>query len=152
MNKKGMSLLEIVVASCILVAAMVPLWGLLGSSHKQVTVSADEIRASQIALEILEQIENSGWNPDVSVYTSPISFKPKSNTKIMVIPNEKIEIQFGSYPDYLKLEGKIEVEAYSEDNKEIGKIIRVEILFSPKDKVGKAQKTYQTSTFIAKHD
>jgi type II secretory pathway pseudopilin PulG len=151
MNKKGMSLLEIIVATCILVAAMVPLWGLMGSSHKQVTISADEIRASQIAMEILEQIENSGWNPDAAAYTSPISFTPQPNSKVMIIPKEKIEVQFGNYPDYLKLKGKIEVEAYSEDDKEIGKVIRVEVLFSPKEKVGKAQKSYLASTFIAKN-
>ncbi len=78
MSRKGVSLLEILFASGIMVAAMVPLWGLMGSSHKQVTLSADEIRASQIAAEILEQIENSGWQPEVG----EISFAPVSEGKI----------------------------------------------------------------------
>eukprot|EP01156_Anaeramoeba_ignava_P015054 Anaeramoba_ignava/a611396_6.p2 GENE.a611396_6~~a611396_6.p2 ORF type:complete len:152 (-),score=8.00 a611396_6:960-1415(-) len=150
MHRKGISLLEIIVATCILVAAMVPLWGLLGSSHKQVTVSADEIKASQIALEILEQIENSGWKPDLAVYTAPISFTPKPNSTVTIIPKDKIDVTFGNYPEYLKLNGKIEVEGYSEEDREIGTIIRVKLLFYPKEKVGKAQKAYQASTFISK--
>ena len=67
MNRNsGMSLVEILVACGILIGAMLPLWGLMGTSHKQASMSMDELRASQVAVEIIEQIENIGWTGNVN--------------------------------------------------------------------------------------
>ena len=57
LKNNGVTLVEVIVASVILVIAMIPLWGLMGSSHKQAMSSSDELRLAQIASEILEQIE-----------------------------------------------------------------------------------------------
>lgn len=59
MRKRGISLVEILIASAVFLAAVIPLWGLMGSSHQQVIRSFDEIKASQLTIEILEQLENS---------------------------------------------------------------------------------------------
>ena len=59
MRKRGISLVEILIASAVFLAAIIPLWGLMGSSHQQVIRSFDEIKASQLTIEILEQLENS---------------------------------------------------------------------------------------------
>lgn len=146
MTKKGLSLLEILIAAGIMVAAMVPLWGLMGSSHKQVTVSADEIKASQIANEILEQIENSKWFPD----PGDISFTLLKNSKMTVGGSKKIEFTVGDYDDYLAPEGKIEIEKYPSTSINAGRIIRLKVFYKTKERVGKEKKTYQISTFVAR--
>ena len=56
-NRSGVTLVEVIIASVILVVAMIPLWGLMGSTHKQVMSSSDELRLAQIASELLEQVE-----------------------------------------------------------------------------------------------
>jgi hypothetical protein len=142
--RRGLSLLEILIAAGIMVAAMVPLWGLMGSSHKQVTVSADEIRASQLANEILEQIENFRWFPDPGT----ISFSLVKNSKISIGSSRKIEVQVGDYPDYLAPQGMIEVEAYPAGNS--GRIVRLRIDYKTRERVGKEVKSYYISTFIAR--
>lgn len=59
-KNRGLSLVEIMVGLAILLVAMVPIWGLMGSSHQQVMRSADEIKASELAIELLEQLQNIG--------------------------------------------------------------------------------------------
>lgn len=145
MTRRGLSLLEIIIAASIMVAAMVPLWGLMGASHKQITVSADEVRASQIANEIIEQIENSNWFPDAG----EINFTFLKNSNVTIGNAQKTEISIGDYPDYLQPKGLLEIEKYPPTGMNTGRIIRLKIAYSGKDKVGKAVKTYQASTFIA---
>ncbi|MEW6710390.1 MAG: type II secretion system protein [Candidatus Riflebacteria bacterium] len=145
MKKGGMSLVEILVAAGILVAALVPLWGLLGSSHKQVTVSADEVRASQIANEILEQIENAGWASDLDSAT----FKPVKNSKITVGGKKPVELSFGDFPDYLDPEAEITIVKYPAGGSFSGRIFRLELSYKSKEKIGTAVKKYLISTFIA---
>ncbi|MFZ5949116.1 MAG: type IV pilus modification PilV family protein [Candidatus Rifleibacteriota bacterium] len=145
MRNWGMSLVEILVASTILVAALVPLWGLLGSSHKQITVSADEVRASQIANEILEQIENAGWASALDSAT----FKPVKNSKIKVGGKKPVELSFGDFPDYLDPEVEITMVKYPAGGSFSGRIIRLELSYKSKEKVGTAVKKYQISTFVS---
>ncbi|GAB4271991.1 MAG: hypothetical protein Kow0029_10200 [Candidatus Rifleibacteriota bacterium] len=144
MTRKGLSLLEILVASAIMIAALVPLWGLMGSSHKQATISADEVRASQISNEIIEQIENSSWYPD----QGEISFTPLKNGKVTIGVSKKLEISFGDYPDYLDPKGRLEIENYPTTGVSVGRIIRLILSYNTKEKVGKEIKAYQISTFI----
>lgn len=56
-NCVGITLVEVLIAAVLLAFTMIPLWGLMGSSHKQAMTSADELRLAQIATEILEQYE-----------------------------------------------------------------------------------------------
>ncbi len=144
MNRNGLSLLEIMIATGILVAAMVPLWGLMGASHKQVTISADEIKVSQLALEIIEQIENSQWTP----VEGEMSFSPGSNSSISLGSKSKINIQIGEFPDYLKLKGKVEISGYPTGKPDKGKIVNLKLFYNPKEKVGKEDKVYSISTYI----
>ncbi|NLM17798.1 MAG: hypothetical protein GX221_08795 [Candidatus Riflebacteria bacterium] len=62
--KRGISLVELMVAAFILILAMLPLWGLLGSSHERVARTSDEILAGQMALEVAEQLEQTGFLPE----------------------------------------------------------------------------------------
>jgi len=145
MKRRGMSLLEILIASGIMIAAMVPLWGLMGSSHKQITLSADEIRVSQLAVEILEQIENAdGLPPDGDYAIAPLS------GKLLSIGNTvKVDVQIGSFPEYLTLGGKISVSRFpTGTSTEIGKIIRLILNYKSKEQVGKEDKSYELSTFV----
>lgn len=144
MKRNGLSLLEIIIAAGILVAAMVPLWGLMGSSHKQVTVSADEVRASQIAAEIFEQIENSNWFPD----PGEVNFTLVKNGTIKIGTTLKLDLSVGDFPDYLEPKARLEIEKYPAAG--FGRILRLSIDYRPKDKVGLEVKTYQIATFIAK--
>lgn len=147
MKKNGISLLEVLMASGIMIAAMVPLWGLLGSSHKQVTLSADEIKTSQLAVEILEQIENSSWWPD----NGELGFTPMSESRITLGTASKLEVQIGSYPAYLSLKGTLKIEKYPETGPEAGKLVRLILNYRSKEKVGTEEKTYELSTFIGRH-
>ena len=58
-RNRGLSLVEIMVGLAILLVAMVPIWGLMGSSHQQVMRSADEIKVSELAIELLEQLQRN---------------------------------------------------------------------------------------------
>ncbi|PKL44662.1 MAG: hypothetical protein CVV41_04665 [Candidatus Riflebacteria bacterium HGW-Riflebacteria-1] len=147
MTRRGISLLEILIASGIMVTAMVPLWGLMGSSHKQVTLSADEIRVSQLAVEILEQIENKAWIPADGEF----AFAPASGKLISIGNALKVDVQVGSYPEYLDLKGKIKVSRYPPETSktEIGKVMRLMFVYKSKEKVGDEDKEYELSTFVS---
>lgn len=148
MNRRAISLLEILIASGIMVAAMVPLWGLMGTSHKQVTLSADEIRVSQLAVEILEQIENKGWVPDDGPYN--IAFA--SNSLVTLGNTVPLELQIGSYPAYLELAGQIEVERYPPaPNVEVGKVMTLIMNYKTREKVGEEEKTHILTTFVSRY-
>lgn len=148
MTKRGVSLLEILIASGIMIAAMVPLWGLMGSSHKQVTLSADEIRVSQLAVEILEQIENKNWLPVDDVY--PLILQ--SNKLISVGTADKIDLQISSYPEYLVPTAKIKVSRYpAAPDPEVGKIMQLVVNYKSKEHVGEEDKRYELSTFVSGH-
>jgi len=148
MTRRGISLLEILIASGIMVAAMVPLWGLMGSSHKQVTLSADEIRVSQLAVEILEQIENHGWIPVDGDYQVPV----QSGRQISIGNTVKVDVQIGSYPEYLALSGKINVKRYPPAPKdETGKIMRLMLNYKSKEQIGEENKSYELSTFVSRY-
>lgn len=146
MNPRGISLLEILVASSIMVAAMVPLWNLMGSSHKQVTLSADEIKTSQLAVEILEQIENSNWWPE----NGEIGFSPVSEGRIVLGTTAKLEVSIGSFPEYLDLKGTLAIARHPPTGNEVGKIVRLILNYKTREKVGNPEKTYELSTFLSR--
>ncbi|PKL49924.1 MAG: hypothetical protein CVV42_04500 [Candidatus Riflebacteria bacterium HGW-Riflebacteria-2] len=146
MKRRGVSLLEILIASGIMITAMVPLWGLMGSSHKQVTLSADEIRVSQLAVEILEQIENIGWNPADGNY--PVA--ADSGKQISIGTADKINVQIGSYPAYLTVTGMLNVKTYPPPpGAGTGKIMSLLLNYKSKEQVGDENKSYELSTFVS---
>jgi type II secretory pathway pseudopilin PulG len=145
MKNNGITLLEVLVAAAIMVAAMVPLWGLLGTSHQQVIVSADEVRAGQLANEILEQIENSGWLPD----PGQISFDLVKNSSVSVGPAAEVSLKTGDFPDYMKPQVTLDIEKYPADAVKAGRLLQLQLNYQLREKVGKEVKTYQISTFIA---
>jgi len=146
MSRRGISLLEVVIASSIMIAAMVPLWGLLGSSHRQVTLSSDEIRVSQIAVEVLEQIENLGFAPD----NGEFSFTPLSGNKISVGGAKKIDLMFGEFPEYLDLKAVLDVKKFPATGNETGKIARLSLKYKTKEAVGVEEKSLTLAAFIGR--
>lgn len=146
MKNNGFSLIEILIATAILIAAMVPLWGLLGASHTQVTASTDEVLVSEIAVSIIEQIEKFNWIPDKKI----ISFTPKSGAAIDIGSSNKCNISFAKYPDHLKLTGTVKSKNFPASQTDSGKIVSIELNYKTKMKVGKAVKNYSISTFICR--
>lgn len=144
MRRRGLSLIEILIASVLLVATLVPMWGLMGASHRQITISSDEIRASQIALEIIEQIENSGWFPQAG----DIHFTPVANGAVRLGGTSGIEVQIGEFPEYFALKGRIEVDGFPASGANSGRVVRVILFYTPREVVGEQEKSYQVSTFI----
>ena len=146
MKNNGFSLVEVLIAAGILVSAMIPLWGLLGSSHKQVTVSADEIRVSEIAASIIEQIENSNIFPD----NADIKFFPKSGKTNILRKINNIKLYFPVYPEYLKLSVHIKITNYPRNEVNSGKLLKIIIQYSTKAQMGKRIKTYEMATYVNK--
>lgn len=146
MNKLGISLLEILIASAIMVGAMVPLWGLLGASHRQVTLSADEIRASQLAVEILEQMENLTTMPE----NGEFSFTPISGGANSIGLTRKFIVKIGDFPEYFALKAVLYITKFPETGAESGKTVRLVLQYKSKEVVGSEEKTYELSTFIGR--
>jgi hypothetical protein len=140
-KRSGLSLLEVLIASGILLAAMLPLWGLMGSSHKQATMSLDELRASQIAAEILEQIENSSWRGDVS----NVVLINDGTTKLA----NNFDIVIGEFPEYQQFTINIETTDINEPEN-LGKLLQLTINYFSKEQTNNSEpKSYTIGTFLA---
>lgn len=137
MKKRALSLVEILISTTILLAAIVPLWGLMGSSNQQIMRSSDEIMASQITVEILEQIENY-----VDIDALPkgeddetLSFNLNSEGAI-TIKEGITPIKVGSFGDYFMPKLSISSEPQydnSEDSKLVGRIVTLELEYKSKE-------------------
>ncbi len=99
--KKAITLVEILIATAILLSAIIPIWGLIGSSNQQVMKSYDEIKASQITMEILEQIENYCYADSLPYDENGKDYSLGSNGTIKISDNSPI-IQVGSFEDYFR--------------------------------------------------
>ena len=97
--KKAITLVEILIAISILVSAIIPIWGLIGSSNQQVMKSYDEIKASQLTIEILEQIENYCFAELLPDDDDGKDYKLSSNGTI-TLNDDSAVIQVGSFEDY----------------------------------------------------
>jgi len=136
----GMSLVEILVACAILIGAMLPLWGLMGTSHKQASMSMDELRASQIAVEIIEQIENIGWTGNVN----NVMLVNNGVTKI----DNNLNITLGEFPEYQKFTINIETTAIA-GSEDLGKILQLTVFYFSKEHTNNGEaKEYTLGTFI----
>ena len=101
MKRKAISLVEIIIAAVVFLAAAIPLWGLMGSSHQQVLRSADEIKASQIVVELLEQIENSHNLGCLPNDNDEKTFNLQSGESITLGSSPSIELKVGAFDDYM---------------------------------------------------
>ncbi|MBQ2592942.1 MAG: hypothetical protein II567_06645 [Candidatus Riflebacteria bacterium] len=101
MSKRGMSLVEILIASAVFLAAVIPLWGLMGSSHQQVTRSADEIKASQLTVEILEQLENSQNIKCLPEDNTEKEYKLESGGEISLGSEPPVVLKVGTFDEYM---------------------------------------------------
>lgn len=139
--KSGVSLVEVLIACGILIAAMIPLWGLMGTSHKQATMSMDELRASQIAVEVLEQIENSGWAGNVS----DVILINDGITKL----SDGLDITLGEFPEYQNFSLSVETTDVS-GPENIGKILQLTVKYFSKEHSNvEKPKEYTIGTFLA---
>ncbi|MBR4329421.1 MAG: hypothetical protein IKO19_03805 [Candidatus Riflebacteria bacterium] len=111
MRKRGISLVEILIASAVFLAAVIPLWGLMGSSHQQVVRSADEIKASQLTVEILEQIENSQNIEFLPEDDTEKEFVLESGGEISIGGETPVVFKVGDFEEYM--EPHLVLSAYS---------------------------------------
>ncbi len=138
MREKGVSLVEILVAVFILLSSMLPLWGLMGSSHRQVIRFSEEIIASQLTVEILEQIRNS---KAVNVFlnqNNSFSFTLTSDSTIS-LGNQSaapLLIKVGTFESYLEpkltITGEVVNNKYLPD-KTIGCIVTLVMKYKSKE-------------------
>ena len=138
MKKRGLSLVEILIAAAILLAAMIPLWGLMGTSHKQVIRSADEVKASQLAVEILEQLENS-HNLECLPKDESNEYSFNSEGVATVGGAAGITLHFGKFDEYLMPKfvlssSPVYNKARGDESEEIGRIVSVTIIYNSKEK------------------
>lgn len=132
MKKHGVSLVEILVGASILVIAMVPIWGLMGSSHQQVMRSADEIKASELAIEILEQLENSGITSDLTVDNEELN----SDATLTVGGESGVTVRIGHFEDYLRPRLYLSSSSVNDGfsgNREIGRVVELIIEYHSKE-------------------
>ncbi len=133
MSRKAITLIEILIAIAVFLVAIIPLWGLMGSSHQQVIRSADEIKISQIAIEILEQIEN---NNSFSYLPEEGVVKEFNLNSGGVISLGERDIQLGIFDDYLmpKLQlFTLDVKDIVSDEVVIGRIVTLIIEYNSKE-------------------
>ncbi len=101
-RNRGMSLVEIMVGLAILIIAMVPIWGLMGSSHQQVMRSADEIKASELAIELLEQLQNIGNVDCLPNDGEESEFPLNSGGAVPLDEGGAVSLKVGTFEEYFR--------------------------------------------------
>ncbi len=136
MKKRGVSLVEILIAAAILFAAMVPLWGLMGSSHQQVMRSADEVKASQLAVEIMEQLENSHC-PECLPEDDAMQEYSLSSGGVVTIGNEpSVTIKISTFEEYFMPKLYVTASTLADSftgTRAIGRIVALTIQYRSKE-------------------
>lgn len=132
MRKQGLSLVEILIASSLLIATMVPLWGLMGSSHQQVIRSVEEVKASQLAAEIMEQLENS-CNPACLPETDEEVEYNLNSGGVVTIGKEPsaVVVKISHFDEYLM--PKLIVTSSDELCGSVGRIVGLTIAYKSKE-------------------
>ena len=150
MIKKALSLVEILIGSAILISAIIPLWGLMGSSHQQVMRSADEIKASQLTVEILEQIENYFVAKDLPRGEDGIiEYKITSGGYINIKEGTQ-KIHIGNFEDYFSPILFLETsERYNNEGDEVGRIVKLTMQYQRKDAMGEDVSEYVLRGFVS---
>ena len=149
--KKAITLVEMLIATAILLAAIIPIWGLIGSSNQQVMKSYDEIKASQLTMEILEQIENYCSAESLSDEEDGKDYALESNGTIK-ISEDSPDVQIGTFDDYF--EPKLNVRSVPITVKEslgeklIGSLVSLTLSYNTKE--GHNSKYYMRGFVSAK--
>ncbi len=152
MRKKAISLIEILIGTVILLAAIIPLWGLMGSSNQQVMRSADEIKASQLTVEILEQIEHYIKAEDLPDESDGYKeFNLVSGGYITLNEGQdKVKIKVGTFEDYLKPKLLIgSSPRYNNSSEEVGRIVTLVMEYERKDGQGSENPEYTLRGFVS---
>ena len=136
MRRRGISLVEILIASAVFLAAVIPLWGLMGSSHQQVIRSADEIKASQLTVEILEQIENSQNTKCLPEDGAGKEFKLESGGELSLGNEPSVVVKIGTFDEYM--DPNLVISAYTvkdgyNDEYVIGRVVTLEMNYKSKE-------------------
>lgn len=63
MRRSGLSLVQVLVASAVLITALLPVFALLTQSVRNTEVSLDELRAAYLAEEVLDQLRFLAYEP-----------------------------------------------------------------------------------------
>lgn len=145
MKKFGMSLVEILIAVVIFVSAIIPIWGLMSSSHQQVVRSADEIKISQITVEILEQIENYA-NAEtllekLNESDGPDGPNPLTSDCIISLRDvEGLKIKVGSFDYYLMPELTVMFTPITnKNNNPIGVMVSLTVSYKSKESMDRTE-------------
>ena len=149
MRKRGISLVEILIASAVFLAAVIPLWGLMGSSHQQVVRSFDEIKASQLTIEILEQLENSQNIKCLPEDDVPKEFTLESGGELSLGGETPVVLKVGTFDEYMA--PTLVMSAYSIKDGFIEEIVIgrvVTLVLNYKSKEGR-DSTYTLRGFIS---
>ncbi|MBI3040010.1 prepilin-type N-terminal cleavage/methylation domain-containing protein [bacterium] len=146
---RGFSLIEVVIAAAIAMAAILPLYYLLGSSNVQVAVSADEILVTNLAIELLDQAENLHFMELNKSFSENLPLKSNSWIVLKKLSNQKVCI--GEFPGYLELDGVFNVSPIHADVpkfQNLGLKIDFELSFFPKERLGNRKKTIKFSSLV----
>lgn len=145
MKKLGMSLVEILIAVVIFVSAIIPIWGLMSSSHQQVVRSADEIKISQITVEILEQIENYA-NAEtllekLNESDGPDGPNPLTSDSLITLRDvEGLKIKVGSFEYYLMPELTVMFTPITnKNNNPIGVMVSLTVSYKSKESMDRTE-------------
>ena len=137
MKSKGLSLVEIMVSILIFVASIVPIMGLMGSSTQNVVRFSEEIIASQLTIEILEQIKNSHAVNVFSGDSDTYSFTLTSGSTINIgNQSSALTVNVGTFDSYLSPRLTISSEVVKNKflaEKTIGRIITLEMRYKSKE-------------------
>ena len=131
--RKAITLVEILISTAILLCAIIPIWGLMGSSNQQVMKSYDEIKASQLTVEILEQIENYCSSELLPDDDEGKNYDISSNGTININDDSHI-IQIGSFEEYFEPKLNIRSEhLFDNQEKLIGSIVSLTLRYKTKE-------------------
>ena len=150
MKSKGLSLVEIMVSILIFLASIVPMMGLMGSSTQNVVRFSEEIIASQLTIEILEQIKNSHAVNIFSGDNDSYSFALTPDSTINIgNQTSALTVNVGTFETYLSPKLTINTEVVKNKfsaEKTIGRIITLEMKY--KSKEGK-ELSYKLRGFVS---
>ncbi len=77
MRRRGLSLIQVLVASAVLVVALLPLFTMFSSSVRTTEVSLDELRAAYLAEEAMDQLKALAYEPGLDeIPDLPPGIKP----------------------------------------------------------------------------
>ncbi len=142
MNRKALSLVEILVSAFILIFAMLPLWGLMSTSHEETTKSADELKACQLVAEVMDQIEYRCTKDEIVALN-----EEEMETGKEIIPGK---VKFGDISEFSYLKPVLTIKPIATNEKIAACGCIVEVFFTYKNKKGQ-EETYWLRGFVSEN-